>query len=323
MKMKIGKIAVFGCAVVLMLACRTVLAWNSVGHMAVAYVAWQKLTPAEKGRVSVLLQLNPNYQEWLSYVEPGTSDADRDLYVFMMAATWPDQIKAMGSHYVGTDTPPRVESAALNDGYGALRTHKYWHFVNTPIGGSDPNALPLSVPTATQKITAFRAAMTTKIPDNLKSYDLVWLVHLVGDVHQPLHCATRVSAANPKGDEGGNLVVVTGPAKELHAFWDTILGDGETKNFMTAIKVAGTLPAPDVALVSDDKEDDWREESYKLATSAVYVDPVGPGLGPYTMSAAYTANAQQIARQRVALAGVRLAMVIKEALQCGDQTFAN
>ncbi len=303
------------------LSCRAAFAWNSVGHMAVAYVAYQKLTPAEKARVSTLLQLNPYYKEWLSFIPAGTSDADRDMYVFMMAATWPDEIKAMNAHYAGNDTPPKAEPASLNDGYAAHQAHKYWHFVNTPIGGS--SSAPLSVPTAIQKIAAFRAALASKIPDAIKSYDLVWLIHLVGDVHQPLHCATRVSSADPKGDEGGNLVVVTGPAKELHAFWDTVLGDGDTKNFMTAVKVAGTLPAPDSSLVTDDKEDDWATESYNLAKTAVYVDPVGSGNGPYTMTPAYTANAQQIAKQRVSLAGARLATLLKEALQCGAQSCAN
>jgi hypothetical protein len=195
--------------------------------------------------------------------------------------------------------------------------------VDTPLGGDPANLTPLSVPTATQKITAFRAALASKIPDPLKSYDLVWLIHLVGDVHQPLHCVTRVSSANPKGDLGGNLVLVTGSSKELHLFWDGALGEGDTKNFMTAVKIAAALPDPDPLLVSDDKEDDWAAESYKLAASAVYVDPVGAGLGPFTMNEAYTANAQQIAKQRVALAGARLANLLKQALQCTGQGCAN
>lgn len=312
-----------GAALLMALACRMAQAWNSIGHMSVAYAAYQKLSAAEKARVSVLLQLNPNYQQWLTYIPSGTSGADRDMYVFMMAATWPDEIKAMGSHFVGTDTPPHAELATLNDGYSAMKTHKYWHFSNMPLGGDTANPAPLSVPTVTQKITAFRAALATKEADPIKSYDLVWLIHLVGDVHQPLHCSTRVSAANPKGDEGGNLVVVNGPAKELHAFWDGALGDGDTKNFMTAVKVGESLPEPDAALVNDDKEDDWAAESYALAKSSVYVDPIGPGLGPFTVTAAYTANAQQIAEQRVALAGARLANLLKTALQCGDQSCAN
>jgi hypothetical protein len=312
-----------GFALLVVLTCHTALAWNSIGHMSVAYVAYQKLSPAERARVAALLQLNPYYKQWLSYLPAGTSDADRDMYVFMMAATWPDEIKAMGSHYVGTDTPPRAEAAALNNGYNDNGAHKYWHFVNTPLDGNTASAAPLSSPTATQKIAVFRAALASKIPDAIKSYDLVWLIHLVGDLHQPLHCATRVSTANPKGDEGGNLVVVNGPAKELHAFWDIALGEGGTKDYMIAVKAGSALPAPDPVLAGDDKEDDWVAESYALARSSVYVDPVGSGLGPFTLTPAYTANAQQIAKQRVALAGVRLANLLKEALQCGEQTCAN
>jgi hypothetical protein len=310
-------------ALLISFSCRTALAWNSIGHMSVAYVAYQNLTPTEKARVGALLKLNPYYSQWLTYIPAGTSDADRDMYVFMMAATWPDQIKAMGSHYFGTDTPPHAEAAGLNGGYTDHGAHKYWHFANMPLGGDATTLVPLSTPTAIQKITAFRAALATKIPDPVKSYDLVWLIHLVGDVHQPLHCSTRVSAANPKGDLGGNLVLVAGPAKELHAFWDTALGDGDTRNFVNAAKIAAALPEADPKLVDDDKEDDWAAESYALAKSAVYVEPVGSGLGPFTMNAAYTANMQEIAKQRVALAGARLARLLKEALQCGGQTCAN
>lgn len=309
-------------AVLTSLACRTALAWNSIGHMSVAYAAYQQLTPAEKARVATLIALNPNYQEWVSNLPKGVSDADKNLYLFMIAATWPDQIRAMGSGYKGNDTPPRGEDPSLNDGYAAKEAHKYWHFVNTPLGDTTKTA-PLSVPTAAQKIAAFRVALASKEPDVLKSYDLVWLIHLVGDVHQPLHCATRVSAANPKGDEGGNSVVVNGPAKELHALWDGALGDGEWKEFPKAVTVGEKLPSADATKVSDNKEDDWTAESYALAMSDVYVDPVGPGLGPYTMTDAYTSNMQMIAQQRVALAGARLANLLKTALQCGDQTCAN
>lgn len=298
------------------------MAWNSIGHMTVAWAAYQQLTPAEKARVDALLQLNPYYKEWVGYVPAGATDADRQMYVFMMAATWPDEIKAMGSKYVGTDTPPRNEAVTLNSGYDDHNAHKYWHFVNTPLGDGAGTA-SLSSPTAVQKIAEFRAALASSEADSLKSYDLVWLLHLVGDVHQPLHCATRVSVANPKGDLGGNSVVVNGPAKELHGFWDGAVGQGDTRDYMTAVKAGGGLPTPDAMLVSDDKENDWTAESFALAKSAVYIDPVGPGLGPYTMTQEYTANMQKIAQQRIALAGARLAHLLKTALQCGDTACAH
>ncbi|MFZ0746261.1 MAG: S1/P1 nuclease [Terracidiphilus sp.] len=309
--------------VVLLLACGQALAWNSVGHMTVAYAAYQKLTPAERGRVAVLLKLNPNYAEWLTFIPAGTSDADRDMYVFMMAATWPDEIKAMGSGYTGNDTPPRAELATLNSGYGDKETHKYWHFVNTPFSEDGTSLPPVSSPTAVQKIGDFRTALGTSEPDSIKSYDLVWLLHLVGDVHQPLHCATRVTKAKPHGDEGGNLVVVKGPTLELHAFWDDAVGLGETKNYMTAVKVGQTLPEPDSSLVGDTNEADWAAESFSLAKSNAYVDPVGPGLGPYDLSGTYTTNTQTLAKERIALAGARLANLLKTALNCGETTCAN
>ena len=53
--------------------------------------------------------------------------------------------------------------------------------------------------------------------DALKSYDLSWLLHLVGDVHQPLHASTRVSSTDPGGDAGGNLLKLNCAHCELHA----------------------------------------------------------------------------------------------------------
>src|ERR1035438_7776845 len=169
------------------------------------------------------------------YIPAGTSNSDRDMYVFMTAATWPDEIKAMGSGYTGTDTPSKGELPSFNVGYSDKHAYKYWHFIDTPFS-TDGTALPqVSLLNSAQKIAVFRQALATSEPDLLKSYDLVWLLHLVGDIHQPLHCATRVTKAKPLGDLGGNLVVINGPAKELHAFWDDAVGLGETQNFMTAV----------------------------------------------------------------------------------------
>jgi len=92
---------------------------------------------------------------------------------------------------------------------------------------------------------------------------------------------------------------------------------------MAAVKVGQALPAPDASLVGDAKEDDWAAESFSLAKSAAYVPPVGPDLGPYDLAGAYTDNTKQIAEQRIALAGARLAILLKAAFNCGDSTCAN
>jgi len=52
----------------------------------------------------------------------------------------------------------------------------------------------------------------------LKSYDLTWLIHLVGDVHQPLHCVARITKGDPEGDKGGNDVKLTARAEARQAF---------------------------------------------------------------------------------------------------------
>jgi hypothetical protein len=288
--------------------------------MTVAWSAYQSFTPVEKARLSVLLKLNPDYATWLSYIPAGTSDADRDMYVFMMAATWPDEIKADGSGYKGTDTAPPDESPALNDGYDAKLAHKYWHFIDTPFTWDSTPLPPVPTPNIAQKIGVFRTALTSNEPDLLKSYDLVWLIHMVGDIHQPLHCSTRVSHGKPHGDEGGNLVTVSGPAKNLHAFWDDVLGVGYTKDFAAAVAVGKTLPVPDALLIWDRDENNWAAESFKLAKNRIYTDPVGPGNGPYNLSGAYTTKAQEIARERIALAGFRLTALLRSALGCDDQS---
>lgn len=58
-----------------------------------------------------------------------------------------------------------------------------------------------------------------------KSYALRLLIHYVGDIHQPLHCSDRIDKNFPKGDLGGNLILIPGhyTAANLHAVWDSVL----------------------------------------------------------------------------------------------------
>ncbi len=293
-------------------------AWNAIGHMSVAYVAWQQLTPATRQRAIILLKKNPLYKtKWLTYIPAGTSADDRDLYIFMMAATWPDEIKASNSGYKNdSNTPPQTSEATRNTGYKDKFMHKYWHFIDTPFS-TDGTGLPdIPTPNAETQIGAFRQVLASNASDPLKSYDLVWIMHLVGDVHQPLHCTTRVTAAKGQehGDAGGNNVALTNKDGELHAYWDNILGTGETKDFQKAVKAAQLLPAAG-ATASDANEADWIKEGFDLAQSSVYVNPIGPALGPYTADATYQSNTTSVAQQQVALAGARLANLLNANLK--------
>src|SRR4030095_16217986 len=68
-------------------------AWNNRGHMMVAAVAYQKLTPQAKDRVDALLLLNPDRDNWFELIPEGTSVARTKMLIFMIAATWAARIK--------------------------------------------------------------------------------------------------------------------------------------------------------------------------------------------------------------------------------------
>ena len=91
----------------------------------------------------------------------------------------------------------------------------------------------------------FLSVLASASPDALKSYDLTWLLHLVGDIHQPLHAATRVTAAQFYGDNGGNSVricqdTLCNATTNLHSVWDGVLSS--QVDVASAIAAARQLP---------------------------------------------------------------------------------
>jgi hypothetical protein len=113
-------------------------------------------------------------------------------------------------------------------------------------------------------------------------------------------------------------VKIDAAPKNLHGYWDDLLGNGSTKNYAAALAAAQTLAPADATAAADLNEADWVQEGFKLAQTNVYVDPpIGAGFGPFPMATApnYNANAVKLAQQRVALAGARLAGVINAELK--------
>jgi hypothetical protein len=297
--------------------------WNNVGHMAVAYVAYQKLSPQARRRADALVRLNPKFGSWQSQIPGRTSAADRRMMLFMIAATWPDQIKGDSRYRAdgpnGGNLPPDDGTADRNIGYRDRALHKYWHFIDRPFS---PDRTPLRdppAPNAKTQIAAFRQVLASDSPDSLKSYDLVWLLHLVGDVHQPLHATARFTRENPDGDDGGNEVRVCNPncGVRLHSFWDGLLGgEGISINPRPAVTVGRGLPEADAAQAENLNVDDWLTESFDLARSTAYKNPpIGFGPGPFTLSQAYRDAAREVANRRVALAGARLANILNNELR--------
>jgi hypothetical protein len=295
-----------------LLSISSVWAWDSDGHMQVAEIAWKHLTAASRTRVSTLLMLNPNYPTWIANVPAAT----RNQVAFVMAATWPDFIKSAPGYTNDGDTAPLVPASSQNIGYSDHLMHRYWHFIDTPFSTDGTTLVQPVAPNAKTQIELFTAAIAgTDASDDIKSYDLVWLEHLVGDVHQPLHATSRFSAALPTGDRGGNSVALcASPCKnELHAFWDNVLGTSKLPT--TAISAADKLPAAPAAgaAIADDQV--WVNESFDAAKQFVYASPVGPGAGPYTLDAAYKSQAKTEAKTRIELAGIRLANLINAKLK--------
>ncbi len=174
------------------------------------------------------------------------------------------------------------------------------------------------MPNVETQIVRFRATLaSSKAGPGLKSYDLSWLIHLVGDVHQPLHATSRFTADLPHGDVGGNKVALCSPLPcrdELHAFWDDAIGRDE--GTAPAIARAATIAAAPAALARVTSVATWIRESVDAAKADVYVAPIGAaGLGPYAVDDAYRARAKDVATQRIALAGARLARLVRTALQ--------
>lgn len=324
---KLVRTAVFAFSfVIAFTSASTAWAWGSPGHMAVAYLAWNQLTPVQQTRIIALLQLNPYYPQWDGWItaaNPSISTAEHDRDIFMLAATWPDEIKSDHT-YSGTDNAPSGTPTPETGAYGDGHLHKYWHFIDTPYSPDKtaPSTVPPS-PNAQDQITYFAAQLNdSTVSDPQKSFDLSWLEHLVGDIHQPLHATTRFLKG--KSDDGGNSVKLKASGQsELHAYWDDLPGDpaGEGSQQMKDIPVAiafataaPSLSAAGKKQIKDMKIPDWTTESYKMAKAAAYAAPITTGTAAVTLTPAYKTRALRDAHLRVAFAGARLAALIQANL---------
>jgi len=293
-------------------------AWWDEGHMQVAYLAYQRLDPAVKEKADALLKLNPDYSKWVA----GAPDAaTARLYAFIHAATWADDIKNKDYGY----TADKVTSptAGQNIGYADHNQHAYWHYKDLVVS---PDGLVAGPPDPVDAVTQLKRMIAALPPasgasDDVRSYDLVWTLHLVGDVHQPLHAVTRFTHELPDGDQGGNLEMVipaTGQVLALHAYWDGLLGSYASPYGAAydakARDGAGSI-TPNAGEASIEDPDVWVNESRVLAEKYAYAPPVGTGPNPVMLTRTYETDARNIALSQVALAGARLGNLLNKALK--------
>jgi hypothetical protein len=284
-------------------------AWDATGHRTIAEIAWDHMTPHARARAVELLMHGPALAN-LASLRPATgADAERDRALFMNAATWADMIRDRNQPWYAYNRPSWH--------YADF----YWDVVN-----GQPHDIPGTGPdssNAGERIVAFRAALADPaVADTTKSIDLAWILHLVGDIHQPLHCSSLVDAQDtlPRGDMGGNNFHLDGRDR-LHGYWDSILDEATARgagedSIAYATRLAGDIERQHTlaSLASPAASADvagWEHEGLRLAQTVVYAG-ISRGAAP---SAAYQAEALKVSERQMALAGYRLAALLNDALK--------
>ena len=268
-------------------------AWNAAGHRLVAVIAWQQLSPATRQFVSDALVAHPDHERWVAKAR--TADP---LAIFAEASTWPDDIRSDPRFYdAGHDiaTPPLA-------GFPDTARHKTWHYVDVDDRGQTKKG------EVDRQIERFGNLLrSTRNIDEI-SYALPWLLHLVADIHQPLH----VGHAD---DDGGNAVDIENPFNSrlpfvsLHTYWDDLPGPPWLRGQRLekrALRLVADHPPPrpgDVPL--------WRDESHRLLPAA-YPDTVGSLLP--IVSEAFNRQAHAIADRRIVDAGYRLGWLLETSV---------
>jgi hypothetical protein len=258
---------------------RPALAWNAEGHMIVAQIAYNHLNPALKAQCDALIAMPVAY---------GSSQNS----TFVTSACWADDAKS-----------------SLGTGI--------WHYIDLPfsLDGTPTSGVTVAPFDVVQAINLSIATLQSpSTTQSNKAVSLRYLLHFLGDIHQPLHSSTAVSASSPSGDAGGNGFSINGNWNNLHSLWDS--GGGYLTDSLprplnavsqstldakvAAVETdypyapnAGTLPNPM----------DWAVEGRGLAETVAYVG-ITRNSAPSTT---YLNTAQSTTEQRMALGGHRLA----------------
>lgn len=268
-------------------------AWGDLGHEVTAKIAWSQMDVKTQEKATQLLQLTaPFYEENKS---------------FITASRWADLIKP------------------------GMPAYNNWHYINQAY-----ILAPLTkAPDADKVNIIFGLCQASKtLKTSRREFDKAWmlpmLIHLVGDAHQPLHGATQYSEDKPDGDQGGNLyfILVNGRIVNLHLYWDLGLGllgefnvpyhpvtteDLKTEK-LAADWAAEFPPAYFKEQIQDINFENWTKTDLALAKDTVYRTPeyAAP-------SEAYIAAGQKLIKERVVLAGYRLAYLIQKLFNSNEK----
>jgi hypothetical protein len=293
------------------------LAWGCKGHQTVALIAEKHLTAEARQWVEKLLSENPIDPKLNRYCGGAVRDAMAD------AATWADDVRGE-------------------------RKNGPWHYIDIPRGSKRGALEPFcgAAGCVTKAISEQLAILKDKNADAAKRADaLRYVIHFVGDLHQPLHTITNA-------DEGGNCVPVKyfrrnahehnhSFSPNLHSVWDTAILERDAEGADPA-EYADTLDALFAADIEGWQKagvrvEDWVWEGYDFAESVVYGDltpkiGIEPNVTVHSCTddnkigermlrqnivagETYQEKAAPVAEKRIAEGGIRLAMILNEAVK--------
>jgi nuclease S1 len=178
-----------------------------------------------------------------------------------------------------------------------------WHFVTIPAGQTYATSKKNEAGDVLEAIARFERVLADRAAPRLERQQaLKWLVHLVGDIHQPMHVGAR-------DDRGGNEVMVLwfGDPSNLHSVWDSGLIDRmELTSTELAEKV--DVAGPDqVRGWQSTTPLDWAEESRAAAERAY-------ALGDRRLGYKYIYEHGPTVELRIQQAGIRLAGILDRVL---------
>jgi hypothetical protein len=271
------------------------LSWWGTGHRTVARIAADRLTSTARTRVAQILGVRDT---------PGAvADAMAN------ASVWPDETKDSTHtgewHYI---------DLTLQDGKSAIRERC-----------PDENCV-------TARIEIFRGQLARRKTTGIDDRDaLRYLIHFVGDSHQPLHAASNA-------DLGGNCEQIRPfeQARNLHALWDggivAAIEPGDRRLARNLEGYIGRLSSRERSRWSEGNAEEWTWESHEIALRDVYRRlhiPVEPAFFPSSCRTApdqitrfrpaidslYINDMKPVVRDQLTKAGLRLARLLNQALQ--------
>jgi hypothetical protein len=325
-------------AVVLLLIAAPVRAWNSIGHMAVAKLAYDQLDAKQQLTLYRLLKKHPHYDAYLAAGRPAEIENEAE-WVVLRSAVWCDWIRPRKNDKRDVSKYHRGEDHYINIAFFEAKDEKF--FAGKTLVNPD---LPNIVSALKHRSNELK---TKTVAAEDRAVAACWVFHLIGDIHQPLHNVAYFSSEKGfiKGDMGGNGFGIKADGKKwrLHAYWDDLLGedpnytdDGSARQAATyreAVKIAEQLRGLKLTDTDLDKLkknttfESWSREGFELAKSVAYRKGDGSLLKPVELrfnspipdeveevGREYMQAARGSADRQVVLAGRRLADRLKVLL---------